>query len=103
MTVYYCILLVLTAVGSSAMTYIAPKMLTRIKRLFTRKKRFTNDKPYQLLQLEVTSQYHKIQDLEKQIHNLAEVVASRDRHRKHNIRRDVREYLKEMADGKYDE
>lgn len=101
MTVYYCILLVLTAIGSSYMTYHAPKMLTRIKRVFTLKK--PSEEPYQLLQLEVTQQYHKIQDLEKQIHNLAEIVSSRDRHRKHNIRRDVREYLKEMADGKYDE
>lgn len=96
---YYLILLVITALGSSAMTHYAPTMLAGIRRLFTRKKQFTNRKPYQLLQLEVTQQYHKIQDLEKQVHNIAEQVASRDRNRKSNIRRDVREYLEELKNG----
>lgn len=93
--IYYLILLVLTALGSSVMTTYAPAMLARIKRLFTRKKR-----PIQKVYCDDLSK--RIDDLEQQVNNIAEQLASRDRNRKHNIRRDVREYLQEMAEGKYD-
>ena len=39
-------------------------------------------------------------DLEKQVNNIAERLSTRDRNRKNNIRRDVRDYLEELKDGK---
>ena len=38
----------------------------------------------------------RIDDLQEQVNNLVEVKYNRDRNRKNNIRRDVREYLKEL-------
>ena len=38
--------------------------------------------------------------LETQVDNLAEKVATKDRNRKHNIRRDVRDYLNELRTDK---
>lgn len=38
----------------------------------------------------------KLEDLQTQVDNLAEVVSRRDKNRKHNTRRDVREYLAEL-------
>ena len=42
----------------------------------------------------------KVEDLEKQVNNIAERLSTRDRNRKNNIRRDVRDYLEELKDGK---
>lgn len=38
----------------------------------------------------------RINELEKQIDNVAKKVATRDRDRRSNLRRDVRDYLKEL-------
>ncbi len=38
----------------------------------------------------------RLDDLQSQINNLVEVKYNRDTNRRHNIRRDVREYLKEL-------
>ena len=38
----------------------------------------------------------RIDELQEQVNNLVEVKYNRDRNRKNNIRRDVREYLKEL-------
>ena len=38
----------------------------------------------------------RLDDLQSQINNLVEVKYNRDTNRKNNIRRDVREYLKEL-------
>ena len=38
----------------------------------------------------------RIDDLQKQVDNIIEVKYNRDTNRKYNIRRDVREYLKEL-------
>ena len=38
----------------------------------------------------------RIDDLQEQVDNLIEIKYNRDRNRKNNIRRDVREYLKEL-------
>ena len=38
----------------------------------------------------------RVDDLQEQINNLVEVKYTRDRNRKNNIRRDVRDYLKEL-------
>ena len=42
----------------------------------------------------------KVEDLEKQVNNIAERLSTRDRNRKNNIRRDVRDYLEETKNGK---
>lgn len=91
--IYYLGLLVLTALGSSYMTAYAPAMLARIKRLFTRK-------THTLPNVYCDDLSKRIDDLEIQIHNIAEQLATRDRNRKSNIRRDVRDYLAELRDGK---
>lgn len=38
----------------------------------------------------------RVDDLQQQVDNLVEVKYNRDRNRKYNIRRDVRDYLKEL-------
>ena len=48
----------------------------------------------------ITKLTERIDDLQEQINNLAEVKYNRDRNRKNNIRRDVREYLKELQNSK---
>ena len=96
---YYLILLVITALGSSVMTMYAPAMLARIKRLFTRKKRyqpFTNTKPCGLIQLEVEELQKKVKELEEHVDNVAQNSYRREQNRKNNIRRTVREYLEEL-------
>ena len=93
--IYYLFLLVITAVGSSIMTSYAPRMVVQIKQYFTRKKHTpkSNNTAYKAL-------IDRIDDLQNQINNLAEVKYNRDKNRKHNIRRDVREYLQELAETK---
>lgn len=41
-----------------------------------------------------------IEDLQSQIDNLAERLATRERNRKNNLRRDIRDYLEELKNGK---
>lgn len=41
-----------------------------------------------------------IEDLQSQIDNLAERLATREKNRKYNTRRDVRDYLAELRDEK---
>jgi len=93
---YYLTLLVITALGSSIMTSYAPAMLARIKRLFTRKKRyqpFTNTKPCGLIQLEVEDLQKKVSELEEQIDNIAKVRYTRDKNQTQKIRNEVKKYL----------
>lgn len=72
-----------------------------IKSLFSPKKiEFTNNKPYPLLQLEIEQNAKKIKELKEQLDNVAETLAIRDRNRKYNLRRDVREYLAELRNDK---
>ena len=42
----------------------------------------------------------RVDELEEQLTNLAEVKYNRDKNRINNIRRDVREYLKELQNTK---
>jgi uncharacterized membrane protein YfbV (UPF0208 family) len=64
--------------------------IRNIKRVFTYK-------PKQNVYCDDLSK--RIDDLEEQIHNLAEKQATKDRNRKSNIRRDVREYLEELRNN----
>ena len=95
-----------TAILSSIVTTMLPMLpyywqaiKTRIKRVFTPK-----PKPYphyveQIRKRDLDLQ-DKMDDLQEQINNLADKVASKDKNRKHNIRRDVREYLEELRTDK---
>ena len=88
-TIYYLTLLVLTAIGSSIMTAYAPAMLARLKRLFTRTKRQTQN--VSCVELEA-----RITELKTQIDNVAANNYRREQNRKSNIRREVRDYLEEL-------
>ena len=88
-TIYYLLLLVLTAIGSSIMTAYAPAMLARLKRLFTRTKRQTQN--VSCVELEA-----RITELKTQIDNVAANNYRREQNRKSNIRREVRDYLEEL-------
>lgn len=83
--IYYLTILVLTAVGSAYVTSHMPTLKRWYNALKTRNKR-TND----------SNLSKRVADLEDQVNNLAEQLASRDRNRKGNLRRDVREYLAEL-------
>ena len=93
--IYFLFFLVLTGVGSSIMTLYAPTMVAHIKRLFTRKKR-TPQPDCSLMEHTTAVLVEQVNDLQQQVNNLVEVKYNRDRNRKNNIRRDVREYLKEL-------
>ena len=96
--IYFLFFLVLTGVGSSIMTLYAPTMVAHIKRLFTRKKR-TPQPDCSLMEHNIKVLVEQVNDLQQQVNNLVEVKYNRDRNRKNNIRRDVREYLKELQNG----
>lgn len=42
----------------------------------------------------------KVDELEEQVNNMAKKLTNREYNRKNNIRRDVREYLEELKNGK---
>ena len=96
--IYFLFFLVLTGVGSSIMTLYAPIITAHIKRLFTRKKR-TPQPDCSLMEHNIEVLVEQVNDLQQQVNNLVEVKYNRDRNRKNNIRRDVREYLKELQNG----
>ena len=102
----------LSAVVTTALPYV-PKWWNALK---SRIKRKSNDKDIVdvILIAKLTERADKVEeivrdlvrytnedekrmdDLQEQINNLAEVKYNRDRNRKNNIRRDVRDYLKEL-------
>ena len=102
----------LSAVVTTALPYV-PKWWNALK---SRIKRKSNDKDIVdvILIAKLTERADKVEeivrdlvrytnedekrmdDLQEQINNLVEVKYTRDRNRKNNIRRDVREYLKEL-------
>lgn len=48
----------------------------------------------------VNNSQSQIDDLQAQVNNLAEALATRDKNRKYNTRKEVREYLAELRDNK---
>ena len=93
--IWYALVIALTAVGSSYITMNLPALKRGFKRLFKRNKPQSPTYAIEMMEARITL-------LEHNVDNIAEALASRDRNRKSNIRRDVREFLQEMADGKYD-
>jgi len=83
MIVYIILACILTLTFREAMPYVI-KWWKSIK---PRKKRESNDLS------------KRIDELEKQMDNVAKNHYNREQNRKSNIRRDVREYLKELRDA----
>ncbi len=85
----------LSAVITTALPYV-PKwwnaLKSRIKRKPTPKSNATDIVDVIL----IAKLTERVDDLQEQINNLVEVKYTRDRNRKNNIRRDVRDYLKEL-------
>ena len=78
-----------TALLSSIISVWLPMVPTWINALITRTKRRKNTK------LRSNS---RLDNLEAQINNVAERLTRRDRNRKDQVRREVRDYLKELQD-----
>lgn len=95
--IYYLTLIVAVSLGSSYITSNLPALKRGFKRLLTR----SNPKPpTPAINQIVIDLNNRVGDLEDQVDNLASQLASRDRNRKSNIRRDVREYLEELRTDK---
>ena len=87
-----------TAVLSAIVTQALPSLpkywnafKSRIRRVFTRKSKMDAVDVIIIAKLQ-----DKIDELEEQVNNLAETLATRDRNRKYNTRREVRDYLEEL-------
>ena len=64
------------------------KMRMHIMQYFTRKKHTPN--------VYCDDLQSQIKELEKQINNVAERLSTRDTNRKHQVRREIRDYLEEL-------
>lgn len=99
------VLITLTALLTATFYALLPMVMkrwnafiSRIKRDKIQKTRL--QKPYQLLQLELTALDKKVSELEEQMNNVAQNSYRREQNRKSNVRRVVREYLAELRDEK---
>jgi len=68
-------------------------VVMRLKRLFTRKERTIEQHNLEVI-------VERVNELEEQINNIIEVKYTRERNRKNNIRREVRDYLAELRSDK---
>ena len=81
----------LSAVVTTALPYV-PKWWNALKSRIKRKSNATD-----MVDVIIIAQLtERIDDLQEQVDNLIEIKYNRDRNRKNNIRRDVRDYLKEL-------
>lgn len=96
---YFTLGAITLALGLIAKPYV-DVVAMRLKRVFTRKNAppIIGTDPLVLNNIEVI--VNQVNDLQTQVDNLAEVVSRRDKNRKHNIRRDVRDYLSELRSDK---
>ena len=90
----------LTIVSTAVLTYTFTLAVPYVKRKYNalksskKRKALTNNLHTHNTDILV----ERINELEKQIDNVAKRVATRETNRKNNIRRDVREYLQELRD-----
>jgi cell division protein FtsB len=68
-------------------------VVMRLKRLFTAKKHTIEQHNLEVI-------VERVNELEEQINNIAEAKYVRERNRKSNIRREVRDYLAELRSDK---
>ncbi len=113
-------LILSTAILSSLITTALPTLIQRwstfrhnIKRKFTRKPKTIEQHNVEVLVEKVNEleevgkkivykqmkHVNQIDDLQTQVNNLAERLATRDTNKKNNIRRATREYLEELKNG----
>ena len=85
----------LSAVVTTALPYV-PKWWNALKSRIKRKSNATDIVDVIL----IAKLTERVDDLQEQVDNLVEVKYNRDRNRKNNIRRDVRDYLKELQNTK---
>ena len=94
------VIIAFTAILSAVVTTILPSLpnywsvfKNAIRRVFTYKRKNKMD----MVDVVIIAQLQdRIDDLEEQVNNLATNHYRRERNRKNNIRRDVREYLEEL-------
>lgn len=86
--------IITTAVLTYAFTLAVPYVKNKYNAFKHAKKRKLTADTNRILTMDILN--NKINDLQKQVDNIIEVKYNRDKNRKHNIRRDVREYLKEL-------
>lgn len=84
----------LSAIVTTALPYV-PKWWNALKSRIKRKSNVptATDMVDVIIIAQLTE---RIDDLEEQLNNVIEAKYTRDRNRKNNIRRDVRDYLKEL-------
>ena len=86
--IYFLVLLVLTGIGSAYITTILPRVKARLSTLFKRK------------QPKITTRVDKLEDdvksHEEQITNLSKRLNNRSRNDRDLIRKEVKEYLKQL-------
>jgi hypothetical protein len=85
----------LSAVVTTALPHV-PKWWDALKSRIKRKSTPKSSDMDMVDVIIVAKLTERVDDLQKQIDNLVEVKYNRDRNRKNNIRRDVRDYLKEL-------
>lgn len=107
--IYYLLLLVLTGIGSAYITTILPRLKARVLAFINAKRNRTNNR---IEQLEKRVELHtrkdgtylnkfdaleyKIEELEEQITNLSGRLTRRTKNDRDMIRREVKEYLKQL-------
>lgn len=84
----------LTAVVSTSMPYVINVWNAFKSRI--RRKKDTMDVVDVII---IAQLQERIDELEDQVDNLAQALSTRDKNRKSNLRRDVREYLNEIKNG----
>jgi len=101
-TIYYALLLVAVAVGSSYVTSLFPRVKAWFSRVINARRNKTSRR---IEQLEMRVELHtkkdkvyldKFDELEEQIENLSRSLASREKNRKSWTRTEVRKYLEEL-------
>jgi len=84
----------LTTIVSTALPYV-PKWFNMFKSRIKRKSNATD-----MVDIIIIAQLtERVNELEEQINNVASNSYNRDKNRKNNIRRDVRDYLKELQNN----
>ena len=83
----------LTIITTAVLTYTFTLAVPYVKNKWNAFKRTKKRRQHTQSNTDIQSQ---IDDLQSQINNLVEVKYNRDTNRRNNIRRDVREYLKEL-------
>jgi len=101
-TIYYALLLVAVAIGSSYITTLLPSIKAWFLRVINARRNRTNRRIEQLemrVELHTKKDYvylSKFDEVEEQLDNLSASLATREKNRKQWIRTEVRKYLEEL-------